>query len=74
MIVAQIYAKKSKILRRVTWGFRFVSASNGQKYGHDYNDRRDAEKAVRRIVDEAVPVRLEVVYPSGLIENKGLIR
>lgn len=70
-IRAQVY--ESGLIRR-GWRIRFVGGNN-EKFGHLYDDPASAVEAVRKIVDPANPVQLEIVHRDGTVwKNLGVIR
>lgn len=70
MITAEIY--EARRLFKWHWRFRFI-ASNGQVYGHQYNNIDDARRAVERIVG-GTTVYLRTRHRDGTIVDHGRIR
>lgn len=71
-IVAEIYPKR-RLFRPLQWGFRFITA-NHQKLGHDYDEPRSAEHAIRIIIKNQRPVYIRTVNLDGTTTEPVRIR
>lgn len=60
------------ILRR-SWRFKFVGR-NGEKFGHQYNEKASARAAVRKLIKPRVPVYLYTQEADGTLTEHGRIR